>query len=116
MQASLIADKPEQLGDVFYGGHYFPLMSKQQLEKKLGADFSKQAFDLVAHQWSDPIRSSYGYHLVWIHKRLENEYIPFAEVVALIRQRMLQEKREIAVTLYIKKILTKYPLAIDSTN
>ena len=53
-------------GDVFYGGHHFGLQNKKQVAKNFGAHFAEQLAAQTAQQWSQPISSVFGWHLVWI--------------------------------------------------
>jgi hypothetical protein len=47
-----------------------PPSSPSRLAARLGAGFAEAVSELPTGIWSEPIQSSYGLHLVWVHERL----------------------------------------------
>jgi parvulin-like peptidyl-prolyl isomerase len=80
---------PEELGDPFLRGRDMPLSSESTLAGIFGADFAAQVVALSVGEWSPPIRSSYGYHLVFVRKRQPLHAPSLAEV----RDRLLRDWR-----------------------
>ena len=79
-QQELLADENTQstddairLGDVFYGGHHFPLQSATQVARHLGSQFSASLAALDKAIWAGPVRSSFGWHLVWVDEKSPSE-------------------------------------------
>jgi len=68
-QAVLRGADPSTLGDPFLRGREFSLHSEQEIATIFGASFAAQIMQLPADQWSAPIRSSYGVHLVRVTQR-----------------------------------------------
>jgi peptidyl-prolyl cis-trans isomerase C len=86
-------DRGVLLGDPLLVPAHLPLLSEQGLSLRLGPDFAASTFELNQDaQWSGPIDSSYGAHLVWIHERLPMEIVPLDEVEARVRSALLREQ------------------------
>jgi peptidyl-prolyl cis-trans isomerase C len=74
---------PEQAAassDPFLLEAHLPLWSVRELAERFGADFAEGVTELPTGAWSDPIPSSYGEHLVWVHEREAAAIPPLAEV------------------------------------
>ena len=66
-------------GDAFMLPHEFTDISRSQLGRLFGKDFAAALFTLEAGSWQGPIRSGYGYHLVYLFNVRDAAPIPFAE-------------------------------------
>lgn len=64
------------MADPFLGGHHPPPSSERDLERIFGPGFAARAIELAPRQWSGPVRSAYGLHLVWIHERFSARLPP----------------------------------------
>lgn len=58
------------LGDQFLSGHHMSLQSERQIGNNFGYNFASDVMRLDIGKWSDPVKSSYGLHLVWIQQRI----------------------------------------------
>ncbi|MCR9106867.1 MAG: peptidyl-prolyl cis-trans isomerase [Gammaproteobacteria bacterium] len=67
-QEGLSAEEARALSSPFLPGYRFRHQTPDQLARHFGASFVKnlQESDPVAGQWSGPVRSTYGFHYVWI--------------------------------------------------
>jgi peptidyl-prolyl cis-trans isomerase C len=59
----------KHLGDAFLLPRDLPPMTEQRLAARFGTRFGEAVSELPLEQWSAPIESSYGLHLVWPHER-----------------------------------------------
>jgi hypothetical protein len=57
------------LGDPFAAGHRFAAKSERDLTTIFGPSFAARAMTLRADEWSEPLPSAYGVHLVWVSER-----------------------------------------------
>jgi hypothetical protein len=73
-------DTAARRGDPFLWPAHLPLSSERALAARFGPDFAAAAIQLAPERWSEPIASSYGLHLVWVHRRLDARLPPLAEV------------------------------------
>ena len=93
------AGKPAQ-GDSFMLPHEFIEIGRSQLGRLFGEEFAAALFELEPGSWQGPVRSGYGYHLVYPFDRKDSEPIPFAENRTRVmqdwqRDRYRQAKREL---------------------
>ena len=61
--------------DPFILGNDFNLMSKNDLQKNFGNSFYESLRSMNENQWSGPIASDYGLHIVFIKKKVSG-YVP----------------------------------------
>ena len=97
-------------GDPFLSGNVFPLLSETQIASYFGRDFANKTLTLQPDQWSTPIESPYGTHLVWLHERtpskLANPQLPGVREKLLYQWRYDLCKKLLAVE--ISALRNKY--------
>lgn len=59
------------LGDPLLLPRRLPPSTQRELAAQFGPEFASLALALPTGQWSQPVASSYGLHLVWIEERVE---------------------------------------------
>lgn len=106
-------DAPLAQGDVFPLGQHFKESSERSLAKLFGPDFAAAALRAPLGAWSTPIRSAYGLHLVWIHKRNEASQPPLDAVRSQVRQRYLSEQRERAFRAELRRLREQYQVRFE---
>lgn len=67
-------------GDPFALGARVPLRRAPDLASAFGAGFAAAVLAVEPGAWSEPIPSSYGLHLVWVHERRAGGLAPFEAV------------------------------------
>ena len=100
-KAELDADalEPEQaiaLGDVSPSGAQFKGQLARQLASRFGEELAKAAENLPEGQWSDPIETPFGAHLLLVEERTEPQTPPLSEIrtrVAAVYKSSQQEER-----------------------
>jgi len=80
-------------GDAFIGGREFD-GSRAELARVFGAGFAEAVDATPLRSWAGPVRSSYGWHLLWVHTREAARLPALAEVQGRVLHRWLREKRE----------------------
>ena len=81
------------LGDPFLAGHHPPASSRRELGRGFGNEFADAVMSLPTRQWSQPIASAFGLHLVWVHERRAAKLEPSDEI---LRQATLELEAEMA--------------------
>jgi hypothetical protein len=79
-------------GDPFLLGAHLPTLSRAELARQLGAAFADAAFAAPAGRWSEPVRSSYGVHLLWVHEREPPQPLSFDRVRARLEDRVRAQR------------------------
>lgn len=87
------ADAGAGLGDAFARGASFGPLNEADLGRVFGPAFAAAALALPPHQWSSPIASAYGLHLVWIDTSFDAAPAPFADVRGQVLHAWLRERR-----------------------
>ena len=81
------------LGDPFLLGAHFPALNERELAARFGPGFAATALALEPGRWSEPIASSYGLHLVWVHERTPGGEARFEAVRPALRELARLERR-----------------------
>ena len=88
-------DAPEvaTIADPFMFRDYYAERAPDQIAKEFGPDFAKAVFQVEPGAWRGPIRSGYGWHLVFVDT-LEPGRVPaFEEVAPDVKSAWLDEKQ-----------------------
>lgn len=89
-RAALAAGVPEGSGDAFLLGAAFERQSQIDVARRLGATFATRIFTAPVGEWSGPVPSSYGVHLVRV-TAIQPGRVP---ALAEVRNRVLGDVRE----------------------
>ena len=85
---------PTQLGDPFILGNSPRQRTQRELGNMFGPTFADAVFPLPLDQWSGPIESSFGLHLVMLTERMDAGPIELDSVRERIRQALVTEQRQ----------------------
>ena len=85
-------DQASEFGDPFLIARDLPLSSEAALARQLGPEFAAEAGVAPTQQWSDPISSSYGLHLVWPHERTPAVLPPLDEIRQRVEGELMRER------------------------
>ncbi len=103
--------KPEEaaeLGDVFPSGARFKGQLARQLASRFGEGFAKAAEDLAEGQWSDPVETPFGLHLVFVEERTEPQAPPLAEIRARVVAAYKSSQSETRLAAAMEELRTRY--------
>ena len=78
-------------GDPFLLGGQIPLRRLPDLARQFGRAFAEAVATVPPETWFDPIESSYGLHLVWVHEQRAEAVPPFDEVRAQVMDAWREE-------------------------
>ncbi len=108
LNAGVSLDQAVALGDPFHNGHHLPLMTERQLAASLGGNFARQSMVLSPGQWSPPIASSYGYHLVRVAEKQLPSRPPLSDVEASIARQLSRQQQMLALDQRIDQLVASY--------
>lgn len=77
---------PDRLGDPFLRGHEFRQQTREQLAAVFGPEFAASVMALPVGGWSEPVRSTYGLHVVRVTERLAPRKPGLDEVRAAVER------------------------------
>lgn len=107
---SLLSGSAEQAlqSDMFIHGGHFALQSEQQYQRVMGADFAGAIQSLALAQWSVPIASSYGWHLVKPTERRQQQQKTLPEVRAEIIVTLKRQQHRALLIEQKQRLLQRY--------
>jgi parvulin-like peptidyl-prolyl isomerase len=97
-------------------GHEFRLRSQEALENTFGSEFARTVFGLDRENWSGPVRSGYGLHLVWVAE-IRPERLPALEDVrARVAGALIHEERERRYGEMLARLRQQYDVRVERTT
>jgi hypothetical protein len=103
----------EALGDSFLHGFVFAERETQEVTALFGGEFAEQVATLRAGEWSGPVASSYGLHLVRVDARGDLQPASFAAVSAKVAEDFNEERRRTTNLEIFEKLRERYQVSVD---
>ena len=91
--------------------HEFTDVSRSQLGRLFGEDFATALFTLEAGSWKGPVRSGYGYHLVYLFNVRDAEPVPFTESKTQALQDWQRNRFEQVKQDLLEELKSRYEIA-----
>lgn len=105
--------KASDYGDSFMLGYFFSNVPETSVSRTFGEDFAKSLAGVKTKEWSGPIKSGYGEHLVFINDRVEGRVPPLPEVRAQVQREWQTENQKRALEDYYKSLRDRYQVSIE---
>ena len=93
-------------GELAYG-------PRSEVVRTFGGDFAARVDALDPGQWSGPVESSYGLHLVLVTERTAASRPSLAEVRPLVEREFLAERRKLRLEALYARLAEKYTVTIE---
>jgi parvulin-like peptidyl-prolyl isomerase len=103
----------ESFGDPFLHGYQFAEREQDDVIAAFGAEFAKGLAVQPAGEWSGPVASSYGLHLVRVEARTEPRPVKLEEVRDVVLRDFNEERRTRANHEVFEKLRQQYDVAVD---
>jgi hypothetical protein len=103
----------EDLGDASMLPAETPLQPLRDVANTFGQDFADTLMKLAPGQWSGPVESSFGLHLVLVRDRTAGAAAELATVRPLVEREVQAEQRKAALQALYERLLAKYPVSIE---
>jgi hypothetical protein len=107
---------PETLGDRTLVPRTYQLAPQSEVARDFGDAFARQIVLLPVGEWSGPIYSPFGAHLVKIDSRTDARLPELAEIRDEVLRDYLAEKREQQKNLAYEKLRESYDVAVEPLN
>ena len=108
-----LKDPDSEEGDPFMLPRGFPSRTEREVRDLFGDGFARALFALEPGAWHGPIRSSYGFHLVFVRARAEARVLPLPDVVDRVRSDLIEERRRKARDAFIESLKARYEILVD---
>jgi len=102
-----------KLGDPFLLGQNISWKSHKRLEQLFGPDFANSVIGLPIAEWSGPIQSSYGWHIVWLHGKQKDKLPTVESIRNKVLTDFLQVRREKRLRETLSDLRAKYSIRIE---
>jgi len=100
-------------GDPSLFANVYTDMSEQDLDRAFGGTFGAAVLTLSPGEWSDPVESGYGLHLVKVTHREESRIPELAEVIDRLITDIRYENRKAAEDQFYAEIVPRYQILFD---
>ena len=110
---SIISGIPESnFGEPFLLGKNFSSKTISEIERSFGKNFSENIQNLNIKEWSGPLRSEYGSHLIFINTISDPFTPPLKDIKDIVVNDLIIESQNNSVKEYLKELRTKYQIEI----
>jgi hypothetical protein len=101
------------LGDTTALPHELPLTSIGEVARVFGDGFAQEIAQLATGQWAGPLQSGYGWHLVYVSKRIEGGSRPLAAMREAVQREWLEARRKATAEAAYGKLREKYAIVVE---
>jgi parvulin-like peptidyl-prolyl isomerase len=110
------AEAALEQGDPFLLGDQLPWQTGEALSELMGPDFAHGVAELPPGEWSGPLRSGYGWHLVLVDA-VRPAMVPSLDVVRdRVLQAVLEERREWRLWETLKALRARYAVRVEDSS
>ena len=103
----------ETMGDPFLHGFEFAEREQDDVIAAFGREFAEKLAAEPTGQWSGPVLSSYGLHLVRVEARMEPRAVKFDEVRETVLRDFQDERRRTANSEIFAKLRERCQVTVD---
>jgi len=103
----------QNLGDASMLPAETPLEPVREVARAFGQEFADALMKLAPGQWSGPVESGFGLHLVLVRERSDGAPAELAAVRPLVEREVLAERRKAEMQALYERLLAKYSVSID---
>jgi hypothetical protein len=104
---------PKDLGDRLLLGDRFSEQDEQALTSLFGTAFARTILELPVGQWSGPVESGFGLHLVRVVAVSPPQPRPFTEIRERLAEEWRRAQQEAAQAQVLRGLVQKYRVTVD---
>ena len=104
------------LGDPFAGGHVFGGMTRDRIETRFGGPFADAVLSLPEAQWSEPVASPFGLHLVWVDQHVPDRVPRLDEVRDRVALSWRGEQRKAHLKKTVEALRSRYDVVVAENS
>ena len=101
------------LGDPSMLPAELPLGPRRDVSRTFGEAFAEELMKLEPGQWTGPVESPYGLHLVLVQERVAGTAPELADIRPLVEREVLAERRKRDLDALYERFLQKYTVTIE---
>jgi len=107
---------PAEQGDPFLLPHFHENLREGEISNLFGQDFGSQLLTFEPDQWSGPVESAYGLHLVLLHEKTEGRVPKLDEVRDAVRRDWYAGRRAASKEEFFRALRDKYKVVVDEPD
>lgn len=111
---AVAAAEAAQLGDRFMLQYEYPPQSRDQIRDLFGPRFASRLFELPVDEWSGPVLSSYGMHVVRIRQRIPSRLPSLDEVRSRVVLDLGEQRLRSAADTYYEGLRRRFEIVVDA--
>ena len=111
---AVAAAEAAQLGDRFMLQYEYPPQSRDQIRDLFGPRFAGRLFELPVDEWSGPVLSSYGMHVVRIRQRIPSRLPGLEEVRGRVLLDLNEQRLRSAADTYYEGLRRRFEIVVDA--
>jgi len=100
-------------GDSFMGGYHFDDETDFGVSRIFGKIFAEKIFELPVGEWTGPVESGYGLHLVRIESRTDSRAPSLEQVRDKVRGEWLTEQQRKTNDLLYSELRKRYEITVE---
>jgi hypothetical protein len=104
---------PESLGDPTMVPSEYSLATQSEIARSFGERFAQDVVKLIPGDWTGPVYSPYGGHLLKVSERVEARQPELADIRALVKREYLVQRRKQQKNLAYQKLREGYQVTIE---
>ncbi|HSG06031.1 MAG TPA: peptidylprolyl isomerase [Nitrospiria bacterium] len=113
LRRSTSVDGPAVSGDPFLLGSDFRDVSEGEVGRTFGREFASGLLELETGQWSGPVRSGYGYHLILVQEKVVARFPELDEVREAVERDLVAWRRREANEKIYQRLRERYTVTIE---
>ena len=103
----------EKLGDPFFLEREFDASSENDIARVFGREFVPKLLALTPGEWSGPLQSGFGYHLVLVTERVDGRAPALDEIRDSVLSEWRSEERERAAEEFYQSLRARYTVTVE---
>ena len=113
LQGAAFEVDPEELGDPLPLPYALDGLRQGEIGRRFGEQFVEGLQDLETGQWSGPIQSGFGLHLVFLDERIDGRTPSLDEVRAAVQRDWFNQRRRESVDGLYERLAENYTIEIE---
>jgi parvulin-like peptidyl-prolyl isomerase len=113
LQAEGADARTDELGDPSMLAREMPLGPLSEVSRAFGTEFAEKVMRLEPGEWTDPVNSPYGLHLVLVLEREEAKPLQLSDVRPVVERELIAAKRRAQLDALYQRLLEKYAVTVE---